>query len=76
MNKYRIHCKQTADEPSNLDDIQDLNLGKDQEMTWDTTANCESDALYLFHNSQPIGNLEDYEITVEVLGNAVINKKS
>ena len=74
MNKYRIHCKQVVEEPSDTDDRQELNLGKDQELTWDTTANNESDALDMFHRSQPIGCLEDYEVTVEVVGPSVLHK--
>jgi hypothetical protein len=62
-----IKCKQLVenDELSDGDDRQDLALGKDGVMEVNTSCDTVEEALDLFHREQPIGCLEDYEITTE-----------
>ena len=58
-----ITCKQLVDTPSDVDDQEEFDLGKDGENTWWCQAADEDDALDQYHNQQAIGCLDDYEIT-------------
>jgi len=65
MPRYRVHCKQIVETPSDADDREELNLGKNEEETYDFIADDEDEALDRFHGTQPLGCLEDYEVWAE-----------
>lgn len=65
LSSWKVVCKQIVDMPSDIDDRDDLNLGKDGKKVWHYAARGEEDALDMFHYQNPVGCLEDYEITAE-----------
>ena len=64
MAQYNVVVKQLVVVPSDPADREEYNLDLCGTREYEYTADSEDEALTAFHSEVPIGNLEDYRVTV------------